>query len=99
VKDFWTWATVHWWLTFILAWITLWAITACVTSFFQIFHRAPRVVNEEQLDEIRRSVAERLDRLEGSGLHLTEAQVNAMRNANQVQQTAARPASPWYERL
>ena len=86
MKDFWVWATEHWFLTFVLAWSGL----ATARSFFSMFHRSPRVTAEqfEALQTQLKQQPQTLAQLVDSRQHLDET-------------TPRQPsrAPTWHERL
>ena len=87
MKDFWAWASTHYFLAFILAWVALVIVGQVLTALFRIFHRVPSRVTltdsqvqtlATRLKEEPRKIEQLLDNSDGN---------------------SRRKSPTWYERL
>jgi hypothetical protein len=89
MKDFWAWASVHYFLAFILAWVALVIVGQVLTAFFRIFHRAPSRItltdNQVQTLATRLKEPRKIEQL------LDNSDGNSRRSASK--------SPTWYERL
>jgi hypothetical protein len=88
MKDFWAWATVHYWMAFILAWSVVVTVGKVLSSFFGMFHRNPRIkFTDDQFVAFQAQLKERPETL----AQLVDRHQNADVNPSR--------APTWYERI
>ena len=90
-----TWVTDHWFLTFLLLYFSL----GTIGKFFAIFHRAPRVVNQDELDQLREEITRDVTREMAAQSNIRQTQ--AIRNTTNTAATYPRQqeGKPLHERL
>ncbi len=95
MKDFWAWASAHYLLFAVLAWVALVISGQVLTSFLRIFHR-PKL-SEEQIQTLREGVTQDLlAALPGPRL----ARIVDELNREHLPSPGSPPrARPWYDRL
>jgi len=105
MKDFWAWASAHYFLAFILAWVAMVIVGQVLTAFFRIFHRPKlsadqlRTLRNDLLTALREVPDLRLDLTGSTRLARTVDELNREHLPSPGPPPRPSRSRPWYDRL